>query len=186
MMRSFVAIELPDEVTTALSQLSLSLPVGRPNPQENLHLTLAFLGDQSDRLLEELHYELAGIPVQGFELGFDGLGCFNAGAPKILYARIAASKALADLHQQVRRAAHRAGIMLDRQRYIPHVTLARFGQGLPWRDAQRLEGFIADHATAPLPPFTVAGFSLFQSTLHRDGAIHRRLSGYGFGQDLGL
>ena len=149
-------------------------------PEENLHLTLVFLDDQSDAQLEELHFELAGISGQGFELNFDGLGCFGTGAPKILYARIAESKALTDLHQQVRRAAHRAGIVLARQRYRPHVTLARFGRGLQWRDAERLEGFIADHSQIDLPGFAVSGFSLFQSTLHREGAIHDQLAEYGF------
>ena len=179
-MRAFLAIELPDEVTFALSQVALSLPVGSPMPEENLHLTLVFLDDQSDAQLEELHFELAGISGQRFELDFDGLGCFGAGAPKILYARIAESKALTDLHQQVRRAAHRAGIVLARQRYRPHVTLARFGRGLQWRDAERLEGFIADHSQIDLPGFAVSGFALFQSTLHREGAIHDQLADYGF------
>jgi 2'-5' RNA ligase len=177
-MRAFVAIELPNEVTVALSQVGLSLPVGRPTPEENLHLTLVFLGDQSEAQLEELHYELAGISVQGFDLGFDGLGCFGAGAPKILYARIAENKAVSDLHQQVRRATHRAGIVLARQRYKPHVTLARFGRGLHWREAERLEGFIADHSQTVLPGFAVIGFSLFQSTLHRDGAVHDQMAAY--------
>ncbi|WIY26366.1 RNA 2',3'-cyclic phosphodiesterase [Parasedimentitalea psychrophila] len=179
-MRAFVAIELPEDVTFALSQLSLSLPVGRVMAEENLHLTLVFLGDQSEAQLQELHHELAAIPAPQFELGFDGLGCFGAAAPKILYARIAESQALSDLHQQLRRAAHRVGIVLARQRYNPHVTLARFGRGLSWRETERLEGFIATHSQVDLPGFSVAGFSLFQSKLHRDGAIHEQMASYGF------
>ena len=178
-MRAFLAIELPDQVTSALSQVALSLPVGRATPEENLHLTLVFLGDQSDAQLEDLHYELADISVQEFELGFDGLGCFGSGSPKVLFARIAGNKVLTDLHQQVRRAAHRTGIVLARQRYRPHVTLARFGRGLQWRDAERLEGFIADHSQVDIPSFSVVGFSMFQSTLHRDGAIYEPLADYG-------
>ena len=104
-MRAFLAIELPDQITSALSEVALSLPVGRTTSEENLHLTLAFLGDQSDTQLEDLHYELAEISVQEFELSFDGLGTFGTGAPKVLFARIAENKLLADLHQQVKRAA---------------------------------------------------------------------------------
>ena len=179
-MRAFLAIELPEDVPDALSQLALSLPVGRVMAEENLHLTLVFLGDQPEAQLQELHHELAAIPAPQFELGFDGLGCFGAAAPTILFARLAESQALSDLHQQLRRAAHRAGIVLARQRYHPHVTLARFGRGLSWREAERLEGFIATHATVTLPGVSVGGFSLFQSKLHRDGAIHQKLAGYGF------
>jgi 2'-5' RNA ligase len=45
-MRVFVAIDLPDEVRRELETLQNALPVGRPVPAENLHLTLSFLGDQ--------------------------------------------------------------------------------------------------------------------------------------------
>ncbi|OUS38927.1 2'-5' RNA ligase [Rhodobacterales bacterium 56_14_T64] len=178
-MRAFVAINLPEDVIDALSDLTSSLPVGKPVYDDNLHLTLAFLGDQAEDQLEQLHHELDTLKIQPFNLDFDGLGTFGGEATRILFARIADSPALKDLHSQVRRAAHRAGMVLSRERYKPHVTLARFGRGGQWRDAERLERFIADHATATLPSFLVAGFSLFQSTLHRDGAVHDVLAEYG-------
>ncbi|PCJ07854.1 MAG: RNA 2',3'-cyclic phosphodiesterase [Rhodobacteraceae bacterium] len=183
-MRAFVAIDLPEEVTDALSDLTSVLPVGRSVPDDNLHLTLAFLGEQTEDQLEQLHQALEIIQVQAFDLGFDGLGSFGGDATKILFARIADSQALTDLHRKLRRAAHRAGIILPRERYRPHVTLARFGRGQQWRDAERLQGFIATHASVTLPPFSVGGFSLFQSTLHPDGAIHQRLADYGFGPQV--
>ncbi len=180
-MRAFVVIDLPEDVTDALSDLTSALPVGKAVPDDNLHLTLVFLGEQAEDLLEQLHHGLESIKIPAFDLQFDGLGTFGGEATKILFARIANNPALTELHRQVRRAAHHAGITLPRERYKPHVTLARFGRGGQWRDAERLEGFIAQHAQVGLPPFPVTGFSLFQSTLHRDGAIHEQLAGYGFG-----
>ena len=179
-MRAFLAIDLPEPVLSALMQLISVLPVGQPVPEENLHLTLAFLDDQTENQLEHLHFELQALQMPRFDLGFDGLGSFGSGVPKILFARITDSPELMDLHRQMRRAAHRAGIVLARERYKPHVTLARFGRGVHWREADQLSGFIAEHVGLTLPAFPVRSFSLFQSQLHRDGAIHEQLAEYEF------
>lgn len=176
-MRAFLAIDLPEDVSDAVSDLQSELPVGRVVPVDNLHVTLAFLGDAEDAQLEQLHHELETITLPPFDLGFDGLGS----STKILYARIADSAGLTDLHRQVRRAAHHAQIVLARERYRPHVTLARFGRGASWREAEQLDRFVAAHAAIALPSFCVTGFSLYQSRLHRDGAIHDQLAQYGLG-----
>lgn len=179
-MRAFLAIDLPEPVVSALMQVIMALPVGRPVPEDNLHLTLAFLDDQSEEQLEQLHYELHDLRMSPLELGFDGLGSFGSGAPKILFARIADNAALMDLHRQIRRAAHRAGIVLARERYKPHVTLARFGRGVHWRDADQLAEFVADHVSLTLPTFPVNTFSLFESQLHQEGALHHQIAEYEF------
>jgi len=180
-MRAFLAIDLPEDVSDAVSDVQTELPVGRVVPVDNLHVTLAFLGDAEDAQLEQLHHELEAIVLPSFDLGFDGLGSIGGSSTKILYARIADSAGLTDLHRQVRRAAHHAQIVLARQRYKPHVTLARFGRGASWREAEQLDRFIAAHAAITLPSFCVTGFSLYQSRLHRDGAIHDQLAQYGLG-----
>ena len=45
-MRAFLALDLPQETRDALIRVQADLPVGRPVPCENLHLTLAFLDEQ--------------------------------------------------------------------------------------------------------------------------------------------
>lgn len=177
-MRAFLAIDLPEQVSEALTRLQALLPVGRPVPRDNLHLTLAFLDDQPEELLQELHYTLDTLRAAPFALRLSGLGCFGGRHPHVLFADVAPNEALAQLHRQVSGAARRAGILLPREQYHPHVTLARFGTGARPRDAARIREFIADFATVQLPESTVTNFALYRSTLHRSGAQHDELARY--------
>ncbi|AVO39011.1 RNA 2',3'-cyclic phosphodiesterase [Pukyongiella litopenaei] len=176
-MRAFVAIPVPDAVAASLAALQARLPGGRRVPRENLHLTLAFLDDQPEPALEELHGELGDLGAAAFDLTLAGLGVFGGDRPRLLYADIAPNTALSDLHRAVMGAARRAGMQLPRRRFHPHVTLARFGAG----DAAGLGGFIAAHGATPLPGFRATGFGLYRSILRPDGAVHDMLAGYNLG-----
>ena len=54
MTRSFVALTLPDPTLDLIERFQDEIPMGRLMLRETLHLTLAFLGDQPDEMLEEL------------------------------------------------------------------------------------------------------------------------------------
>ena len=177
-MRAFIAIAPPEEVTAALARLQAMLPAGRPVAEENLHLTLAFLGEQDETALEALHYELETIRVQPFALRFSGLGVFGGDRPRLLFADVAPDPALADLHCRVTGALHRAGIVVQRTRFHPHVTLARFGTRAAPEAAARLHRFLAEHGDTPLPSFFVAEFGLYESALHPSGVRYDQLARY--------
>lgn len=177
-MRAFLAIDLPAPIVEAIGQLVDAVPVGRPVPPDNLHLTLAFLDEQDEVILSELHSELETLHPEPFDLELSGLGCFGGRSPKVLYVRAVADPALFDLHRRVIGAARRVGIVLPRERFRPHVTLARFGRGLDPVGASRLQDFIAARAGFSVPPVPVAAFSLFRSTLRHDGAVHEELARY--------
>jgi len=177
-MRAFIAIDLPKEVTAALVRLQSMLPAGRPVAEENLHLTLAFLGAQEETALEALHCELETIRGRSFALGFSGLGVFGGDRPRVLFADVVPAPALADLRRRVTGSLHRAGVVVQRSRFHPHVTLARFGAGAAPEAAARLHRFLSDHGDAPLPSFSVTGFGLYQSTLHPSGARYDLLARY--------
>lgn len=177
-MRAFLAIDLPDEVCAALTRLQAGLTAGRPVAEENLHLTLAFLGDQEEVALEGLHYELDTIRAAPFALRFSGLGAFGGDHPRILFADVAPDPALTDLHRRVTGALHRAGITAPRERFHPHVTLARFGNGAAPEVAVRLRQFLTDYGDAPLPGFGVTSFGLYESTRHPSGVRYELLAHY--------
>lgn len=177
-MRAFLAINLPDEVTAALSALAARLPVGKPVSRENMHLTLAFLGDERTEALEELDGELQMLRAAPFEISLKGLGTFGGRSPRVVFAALAPCPALDALHARIARAVRASGITTDKQAFHPHVTFARLPAHTDPAGLQQLRHFLGAQALFETPPFTVTGFSLYRSTLAPKGARHDELAGY--------
>ena len=154
MIRAFVGIGVPEPLAATLTAAQAGLEVGNPVPAENFHLTLAFLGEQREPVVDEMADALSGIAADTFDVVIAGLGTFGA-APRILFAEVAVSPPLSALRKRVRRAAAECGIDLPSERFRPHVTLARMGRGLVGEDAARLHHHIArrmDWFAAPFGP----------------------------------
>ena len=127
-MRAFLAIAMPEHVAENLAALAAHLRAGRAVAPEDLHLTLAFLGDVSLAQLDALHLGLQMLHVAPFPVRLAGLDLPDPNAPRSVYIRADGGAPLADLHARVQRAVRGAGIDLARSRFRPHVTLARFGR----------------------------------------------------------
>ena len=177
-MRAFVAIDLPEIVRDVLEDLHDRIPAGRLLDPDTLHLTLAFLDEQPQDLLEQLHDDLSSIRALPFEVQLRGLGTFGSRAPRVVWAGIETQPALTAMHEKVRGAARLAGIELRRERYRPHVTLARLPDRLEPGELEKLRNFLERWQNFPCPPFEVSTFTLFQSILTPDGAIHDPLAEY--------
>lgn len=182
MMRVFVGIALPDDAVRTLVAAQAGLPVkppaGRPVAEENLHLTIAFLGEHPNTVVEDVHLALQEIRTPAFALTLSGAGLFGGDRPRVLYAGVNPDPALGRLREKVLQAARGAGLRLDRERYSPHVTLARFNSGLKGEAAQEMRDFAALRMGLRAGPFPVEEFILFRSTLGRNGPIYEELAGY--------
>lgn len=170
--RSFVAVMLPEDVAARLAGLVRG-DAGRAVAPENLHLTLAFLGELEDSALEAVHESLASVRAAPVDIAFGPPGTFGRPAPRQLWLSVAPSPALSDLHRQVQRAIRDAGVTLERRKFVPHVTLARFGS----RGAPPMDRVLRDPG-GPLPSFRAAAFSLVASALRPDGPVYEELASY--------
>jgi 2'-5' RNA ligase len=125
--RLFVSLDLPSSVAQSLAALNPHLPGVRWLTAEQLHLTLAFLGNVAAEAEERLRSELLGIRFARFFLPLTGIGTFPAkGRPKIVWLGIGHGHPhLFQLHKRVTDAALAARIEPDLRPWHPHFTLAR-------------------------------------------------------------
>ena len=122
-VRLFIAVQLSEEMRDAICNVQSDLlrrgVRGNYTPRENLHLTLAFIGDYSDP--EQVLEGMSGIPFEPFELRLDGMGCFG----DLWWAGLKPSPGLQGYVRHLRHALAESGIPFDRKRFSPHITVLR-------------------------------------------------------------
>lgn len=177
MIRAFLGLELPETIRSALAVEQFLLPLPRRVELENLHLTLAFLGEVPEPVLEDLHAALSGLRFAGFDMALAGIGHFGGERPRAVWAGVADCPPLIALQSKVERIAVMAGIKVDRRRFLPHVTLGRFDPPAP-DQVMRLERAIAERALFRTPPFRVEAVVMFRSHLRAKGAQYEELARY--------
>jgi 2'-5' RNA ligase len=173
MPRLFIAIDLPGDVKRSLGCLRLEIRGARRVPPEQLHLTLAFLGEQGQEMVERLKGELSAIRSPGFRLCFSTLGGFPSHRnPRVIWAGLEPEARLERLASRVRAAVLACGVPLEERTFTPHVTLARVKQPAEYNVTTCLR-----HDQRPvIPPFTAVDFILYESRLTPSGAIHTTLA----------
>lgn len=177
-MRLFVALDPPEGLRDVLMDMQDGLGLGREVAPENLHVTLAFLGEQPDPEIEVLHEMLTAIRAPAVRLTLRGVEMFGGRRPSAAVALIEKVPELAQLHDKVAQAARMAGMDLPRRRFNPHVTLMRLPRHLPDYAQARIGAWLATHGDALHRGAEAAHFTLYHSTLHADGPIYEPLAHY--------
>ena len=139
-MRLFIAINFNDATRSALLALRDELrsrsECGRFNLQENLHLTLAFLGDQRDAGPNSpLCGVLDSVSFEPFDIQVERVGRFKCDGGDIWWAGLRECKPLLDLQRELTDKLIAAGFALDKREYKPHITLGRevVTDAAPWQ-----------------------------------------------------
>jgi RNA 2',3'-cyclic 3'-phosphodiesterase len=174
MHRLVVAIRPPPCVRTLLLELMGGIGGARWQDDEQLHLTLRFIGEVDRHAAADVHAALGFIHHTPFDLAVSGLGMFDRrGTPTTAWAGVSPPEPVHVLHKKVDQAIARVGIEPDRRAFHPHITLGRLGRHTGPPDA-----FLAQSGTARGEPFRVDAFGLYESRLTPAGAVYAELETY--------
>ena len=169
--RLFVGVGLPRSCKVALLALDPHLSGLRWVPEEQLHLTLSFLGEVEGPAEERLRLALCDVRVPSFLLLLCGVGVFKSGKrPSVVWAGVGKGHPhLSALHRRIQDAVLHAGLDADLKPFHPHITLGR-AKGV---SQEMLRPFLQSHVDSEFGIFEVTGFELYSSVLAAEGASHR-------------
>ena len=168
MQRLFVALEVARPLRQAIRKLQYGLRGARWLDEDDLHLTLAFIGEVDGSAQRRIETALGDVTTPSFRMELHGLGHYPPrGVPRVLWTGASPKVELGALAQAVRRALGRAGLILERRRFSPHVTIARFRRPPSRAGLERYLGTCSLFRTAPAD---VTSFHLFSSVLRPAGA----------------
>jgi RNA 2',3'-cyclic 3'-phosphodiesterase len=172
-IRSFLAFELPGPIKSVLSDTLEGLKKSgldiRWAAVEKIHLTVVFLGDVPEEMLEFIKESAATVcsGYESFTVALKGLGVFGPPRrPRVLWAGVSGetSRMSAFKHELVDALAP-VGIKIDKRAFRPHLTLGRFRSGGHGNVFERYDGIQSDECR-------LGELVLFKSDLTPRGAVY--------------
>jgi 2'-5' RNA ligase len=181
-IRSFIALELPDDILSALGRVQEHLKSYgfrtkwvRP---ANIHITLKFLGDIDAGTIEAIASAMvsAAEGCAPISLAAKAIGVFpNIKRPRVLWAGLTGQvDVLIDLQRKLDDCLGHIGFAKERRSFKGHLTLGRFKARVNSTEIMRALGEFKDFET---PSFMARELILFKSELRPSGAVYSKLEG---------
>ena len=155
------------------------VPGARWQSEDQLHLTLRFIGEVERRTADDVATALMHVVQPQPRIALDGIGTFERkGAVHTIFARAAADEGLRALGGKINKALASAGIAPEGRAFVPHITLARFGHTAgsiapAFERSAELIGVAAE----------IDAFLLYESHLGPEGATYDAISRYPLERD---
>ena len=166
-MRLFIAINLSEEMKESLMDIQDSMRAfgirGNATEPENMHLTLAFIGEYDDP--DYVKRVVESVEIRPFEIRLSGIGAFR----DLWWVGTENCAPLLAVARRLRRALAEADIPFDRKKFSPHITIIR-----------RASGKLSDVPEEELTSYfgtamTVDHISLMRSDRGKHGMIYTEL-----------
>jgi 2'-5' RNA ligase len=184
-IRSFIAIELPQEVKSALQRLQAELTLPQYSfvkcvAPQGIHITLKFLGNISPQKVAEITnvMEQASYGVSPFQLQIIDVGAFpNMRSPRVIWVGIKGElNKLIPWQKRLDDGLVPLGFAKENRPFTPHLTLARVRENCSPGDRRGLGETVAKTPVAIDYKVTVNSLNLMRSQLSPTGAIYSRLA----------
>lgn len=174
MHRLFVALRPPREMRETLLALMGGVPGARWQTDDQLHVTLSFVGEVDRPEADDIASALAAVDGPRPTIALQGAGSFDhKGHVHSIWVGIAPDAGLRQLRDRINRALLTAGARPEQRAFKPHVTLARLG-----REAGPIAPFLAGITGVASAPVTLDAFLLFESRLGHHGASYEAVARY--------
>lgn len=180
--RIFIAVDISDSVRQRAADLIERLRVTEARVSwvkpENMHITLKFLGEQSDEDMATICRAVmeAAADVPPFDFECYGAGAFpNCRRPRTLWLGVReGSHSLQGLYHRIEENLFHHGYKKEKRAFHPHLTIGRVRSG--GRAAEELGSLI--NKTQEFEAGTVHADEtiVFGSHLHRSGARYEVLA----------
>ena len=179
-MRSFIAIEIPDDIKKELIEAqsrlkSSGVEASWPRP-EGIHLTLKFLGEVPEtgilKIMEGLRQSVAGTAP--FRLNVEGIGaCPGPKNARVAWIGLSGdTETLKRLQAAIENAMGRLGMEHEERAFKPHLTLGRIKY---IRSRDRWLKALEEMRDIKLSGFDITSISLMKSELKPSGAVYTEL-----------
>jgi 2'-5' RNA ligase len=183
-IRSFIAIDLPGTLHTELTQVAetfqeklIGMPI-RWVPVPNIHLTLKFLGDVSEKNIPMINKILLAEAMhhKQFEISVGGFGVFpNFSRPRVIWVGIEAPEELQHLYRRIDIETARLGYAPDKRKFDPHLTLGRVSRNANPGEVRKISSELRQFKLGFLGAARITEVNLFRSDLSPKGAVYSKL-----------
>ena len=174
MHRLFVAIRPPEHIRDLLIDAMDDSADFRWQDEEQLHLTLRFVGEVERPVANDLADALGRVHAASFELRISGAGRSEQRNSGALWAGVEPKDPVAALAAKIERICQSTGLEPERRAFYPHITLARW----KGRRTREVKAFLERSGGLSSDPFPVDQFILFESRLSRHGAHYEPVATY--------
>jgi 2'-5' RNA ligase len=168
-MRLFIAINFPGEIKAAIAKISNGLKKaalrGNFSVDENLHLTLVFLGECDVRQAEAVKEVMNDTIFSEFSLMLDKTGFFKRDGGDTWWIGLKDNKLLSDLQADLSERLKQKGFILENRKYRPHATIGR--------EVKMRSGFV--QPKVPQVGFNITSIELMKSERINGKLIYTRV-----------
>lgn len=172
--RLFVALRPPRAIRALLTGAMHGIAAARWQCDEQLHLTLRFIGELDRHRAEDVAAALGALHGHVVAARIAGVGLFERqGRPHMIWAGVEPAEPLAALHRKVDQCLARVGIAPETRAFVPHITLARLN-----RAAGPVAPFLALNGDLASAPFAFDHVILYESELAHGGSRYHPVARY--------